>query len=71
MVWIDLVTVLALFQYLVFALLVARARGQATVEAEYVHGLPRLDRDIDVEVDIALRNGQARITRLSLFPNVP
>ena len=53
------------------AALAARARGQATVEAEYVNGLPRLDRNIDVEVDIALRNGQARITRLSLFPNVP
>ena len=51
--------------------LAARARGQATVEAEYVNGLPRLDRDIDVAVDIALRNGQARITRLSVFPNVP
>ena len=49
----------------------ARAQGQATVEAEYVDASGSLARDIDVEMEIALRNGEARITRLSLYPNAP
>lgn len=49
----------------------ARAQGQATVQAQYVDAPGNLERDIDVEMEIALRNGQAKITRLSLFPNGP
>jgi DnaJ-domain-containing protein 1 len=49
----------------------ARAKGEARVEAEYVDARGALDRDIDVEMEIALRNGEARITRLSLYPNAP
>ena len=49
----------------------ARAQGQATLQAEYVDTPGSLERDIDVDMEIALRNGQARITRLSLFPNAP
>ena len=49
----------------------AQAQGQATVLAEYVDAPGKLERDIDVELEIALRNGQARITRLSLFPGAP
>lgn len=46
----------------------AQARGEATVLADYVDGRPRLQRRVPVELDIALRDGQARITRLVLFP---
>jgi hypothetical protein len=46
----------------------AQARGEATVLADYVDGRPRLERRVPVELDIALRDGQARITRLVLFP---
>lgn len=49
----------------------ARAQGQATVEAQYTDAPGGLERDIDVEMEIALRNGQAKITHLSLFPNGP
>ena len=49
----------------------ARAQGQARVEAEYVDASGSLERDIEVEMEIALRNGEARITRLSLYPNAP
>ncbi len=49
----------------------ARAQGQATLQAEYVGTPGSLERDIDLDMEIALRNGQARITRLSLFPNAP
>jgi hypothetical protein len=47
---------------------VAEARGEATVMAEYPDGRPRLERRIPVELDIALRDGAPRITRLVLFP---
>ena len=46
----------------------AQARGEATVMAEYADGRPRLERRVPIELDIALREGQARITRLVLFP---
>ena len=46
----------------------AQARGEATVLADYVDGRPRLERLVPVELDIALRDGQPRITRLVLFP---
>lgn len=47
---------------------VAEARGEATVMAEYADGRSRLERRVPVELDIALRGGAARITRLVLFP---
>ena len=47
----------------------AEARGEATVVAEYPDGRPRLERRVPIELDIALRNGEPRITRLVLFPN--
>ena len=46
----------------------ARARGEATLIADYVDGGGRVERMIPVELDIALRGGQARITRLNLYP---
>jgi len=46
----------------------AEARGEATVLADYMDGRPRLERRVPVELDIALRDGQARITRLVLYP---
>lgn len=48
---------------------IAEARGEATVTAEYQDGRPRLERRVPVELDIALRAGAPRITRLVLFPN--
>jgi hypothetical protein len=49
----------------------AQARGEATVTADYADGRPRLERRIPIEVDIGLRDGQARITRLVLYPGGP
>lgn len=46
----------------------AKARGEATVVAEYFDRTAPVERRVDVELDIGLRDGQARITRLSLFP---
>ena len=46
----------------------AQARGEATVVADYRDERSRLERRIPVELDIALRGGQPRITRLVLFP---
>jgi len=46
----------------------AKARGEATVIAEYFDRNGPVERRVDVELDIGLRDGQARITRLSLFP---
>jgi hypothetical protein len=48
----------------------AQARGQATLVADPAEGSARIERKVDVEIDIGKRNGQARITRLSLFPDV-
>ena len=46
----------------------AKARGEATVIAEYFDRNGPVERRVDVELDIGVRDGQARITRLSLFP---
>ncbi len=46
----------------------ARARGEATLVADYNDGRGHLERTVPVELDIALRGGRARLTRLSLFP---
>jgi len=47
---------------------IAEARGEATVTAEYADGRPRLERRVPVELDIAMRAGAPRITRIVLFP---
>ncbi len=49
----------------------ARAQGEATVQAEYVDAPGGLDRDVAVDLEIGLKDGQPKITRLGLFPNVP
>lgn len=49
----------------------AFARGHAEVVVDYKENSPRLDRKVDVEIDIALRDDGARISRLSLYPNGP
>jgi hypothetical protein len=46
----------------------AQARGDATVLANYTDGSGRLERRVDIAIDIGMREGRARITRLSLFP---
>ena len=46
----------------------ARARGEATLIADYVDGSGHVERMIPVELDIALRDGRAGITRLNLYP---
>lgn len=46
----------------------AQARGQATLTANYAEGSGKLERKVDVEIDIGMRNGEARITRLLLYP---
>jgi hypothetical protein len=46
-----------------------KARGEATVEAEYFDRTAPLERRTDLEMDIVLREGKARLTRLSLFPD--
>jgi curved DNA-binding protein CbpA len=48
---------------------VARAQGEATLIADYLDGSPSSTRKIPVEMDFAMRDGKARITRLALFPN--
>jgi len=48
----------------------AQAKGEATVVAEYFDTPGMLERRVDVEMDIALRDGMPKITRLSLFPDV-
>ena len=47
---------------------IAEARGEATVVADYADGRARLERRLPVEIDIAMRAGAARITRIVLFP---
>ena len=49
----------------------ARARGVATIVAEYFDAPGTQERRIDLEMDIALRDGGPKITRLTLFPNSP
>jgi hypothetical protein len=47
----------------------AHARGQAFLRAEYDDDRGVVERNVDLEMDIALREGQPRIVRLKLFPN--
>lgn len=47
----------------------AQAKGEATVFAEYFDEPGTLERRVDVEMDIAMRDGMPKITRLSLFPD--
>jgi len=47
----------------------AQARGEAALSAEFVGQDAAFERRVPVEVDIALREGRARITRLALFPD--
>lgn len=46
----------------------AKAKGEATVTVEYFDQTAPVQRRVDVELDIAIRDGRARITRLTLFP---
>jgi len=48
----------------------ALARGEATLIAEYADGSGKLERKVPVELDIAMRDGQARLTRLNLYPEI-
>jgi hypothetical protein len=48
----------------------SRAQGEATIVAEYLSDAGPTSRKVPVEMDIAIRDGKARITRLVLFPNV-
>jgi hypothetical protein len=48
----------------------AQAKGQATVVAEYFDPPGTLERRVEMEMDIAVRDGMPKITRLSLFPDV-
>lgn len=47
----------------------AHARGQALLRAEYEDQRGVVERNVDLEMDIAVREGQPRIVRLKLFPN--
>ena len=49
----------------------AHARGMALVQAEYYAEPGTTERKVDLEMDVAMRDGKARITRLTLFPNGP
>lgn len=51
MVWVDLVTVLALVQFLFFAALVAKARTQYGVHAPAVSGHPMFERLYRVQMN--------------------
>jgi hypothetical protein len=48
----------------------ARVRGDATLIAQYVDGRGPLERQVPLEIEISLREGRARMTSLSLFPDV-
>jgi len=48
----------------------AQAKGEATVLAEYFDPPGTLERRVEMEMDIAVRDGMPKITRLSLFPDV-
>jgi hypothetical protein len=49
----------------------AHAKGIATVVAEYFDPPGLRERRVEVEMDIALRDGRAVITQLTLYPNAP
>ncbi len=46
-----------------------RAKGQAIVAAEYRDPANRIERGVNVEIDVVMRSGRPRIARLSLFPH--
>ena len=46
-----------------------RAKGQAIVAAEYRDAANRLDRAVNLEIDVVMRGSSPRISRLSLFPH--
>ena len=46
-----------------------RAKGQAIVAAEYRDTTSRLERGVNLEIDVVMRGGSPRIARLSLFPH--
>ena len=48
----------------------SRAQGEATIVAEYFNEAAPTSLKVPVEMDIALRDGKPRITRLLLYPNV-
>jgi len=48
----------------------ATAKGEATVRAQYADRAP-LERRVDLQMDIVLRDGKARIRNLALFPDAP
>lgn len=48
--------------------LAARARGEATLLAEFQDGRAKLERTVPVELDIAILGGHPRITRIVLYP---
>jgi hypothetical protein len=47
----------------------AQARGEVAVSAHYFDRPAALERRVPVELDIAMREGRPRITRLALFPD--
>jgi hypothetical protein len=48
----------------------ARAKGSAALSAEYSEQPGgKLERNVEMELDVVLRGGQPRIARLSLFPH--
>ena len=49
----------------------ASAKGEATVVAEYFDQNAPVERRVPVELDVAMRDGRALITRLALFPLSP
>jgi len=48
----------------------ATAKGEATVRAQYADRAP-LDRRVDLQMEIVLRDGHARLRKLALFPDSP
>ena len=46
----------------------AQARGEADLSARYGEQVAAVERRVAVEMDIGVRDGRARITRLALFP---
>lgn len=49
----------------------AQARGQAALSAQYFDEPGTVERKVDLELNIELRDGRPRITQLTLFPNGP
>jgi hypothetical protein len=46
-----------------------RGRGEATVLAEYQDSRPRLEKALNLEIDVVVIEGRPRISRMSLFPH--